>query len=119
MRQRNRWRVLYNIVNFQTIPTINGLTFDGVAYLSGGYRKIVNLVVINIRFSSLGASGSINGFPTYTAPSAYTVPCLVNGIGNNKGPNNYCGLITSSGAIGIYNLESNKIYALNATYICN
>ena len=100
--------------------TTSGMTLTNCTLVSGGYFKIGNVCVFNMRIKSNGGIAEINGLPNYNGlmVNAYSVPINVycnNDFSNRLG----CGYVDSTGKVTIRALTENNDYSISATYLCN
>lgn len=99
------------------------LNFVNCEYVAGGYTKIGNLVVVNIRIKCTNDGAvQINGFPTYTNKSnngKNIVPITVYNMTDENTTNIKYSALAVNGFANLLSGIANKEYSLNATYICD
>lgn len=95
--------------------TATGLSFSNCELVSGGYVKIGNLVIINMRISATNVERNkhITGFPGYSDQNRVSMSCLDYAT-NKLIP---CAVDTN-GDLGIYTTETNG-YMISGCYITN
>lgn len=97
--------------------TRTGLTPNGCTINRGGYAKIGNLVIINLRITKT-ASGqcTVSGFPAYASSGDNFVALTAVDVSSNNSPLG-C-IMRVHGEITITSSSSSGTFAISGCYIC-
>lgn len=102
--------------------TTSGLTPTNCTIVSGGYCKIGNLVIVNVRLTATAESGvQIAGFPSYSNKASAGVIDYISTIGGTA----YLAetVMSGNGTAQIYKVGSstltNQVVRFSFVYICN
>ena len=99
------------------------LNFVNCEYVAGGYTKIGNLVVVDIRIKCKnGGDVQLSGFPTYTNKTTNgknIVPVTVYNMTDENTTNIKYSALAVNGFINLLSGIADKEYSLSATYICD
>lgn len=105
------------------VYTKNGLAFSNCSYIAGGYTKIGNLVIVDLRVMSNSVSVlQIDGFPSYsnkTISGKGIVPCQGYNMTDETIDIAYAAINQSGTCLVRGSLKSSKEYAINCVYLCN
>ena len=101
----------------------SGLSYNGCSYVAGGYVKIGNLCLINIRVTANDQSTlEITGFPKYTNKTLSLkniVPCNAFNMTDDSSANYYA-TVRHDGMLKVYGgMVVNKEYAVSAIYLAD
>ena len=99
------------------------LNFVNCEYVAGGYTKIGNLAVVNIRIKCTNDGAvQLSGFPTYTnkiTTEKNIVPVTVYNMTDENTTNIKYSALAMNGFINLLIGIADKEYSLSATYICD
>ena len=99
----------------------SGLTVNNGTLQAGGYCKIGNLVIVNIRIKATTSNSSvtISGLPTYsTKATTNLIPCTCSNFSDSKPAyasvlqNGNCSILSTD-------VIADKVYVVSAVYLCD
>ena len=103
--------------------TTSGLSYTNCSYIDGGYSKVGDIVIVNIRIKVTAVSPSISGFPSYRSKTTNNKNIVSASIynSNNVNETGLCCILKagSSGAeLNLYKATVDNEYAISTVYIC-
>ena len=98
--------------------TNSGLTASDCTIIDGGYAKLGNLVVINVRISVTGANPTISNFPEYAGSNHVVAACLDISASASEDIGTLA-VLRTTGSLGVLRATSGHSYVITSCYICS
>ena len=103
------------------------LSYSACSYVAGGYCKVGNLVIVNLRVKYTGTTGAgklmqIGGFPTYsnkTVNAKNIVPLTVYDFTSEKNVIDYAAINAAGDCVCQGTFTANDEHSIHAAYLCD